>query len=33
MIAFLVMQIKMRKLAVDDVPEKYRAAVEAALNG
>ena len=33
MIAFLVMQVKMGKLTVEDVPEKYREAVEAALGG
>ena len=33
MINFLVMQIRMEKLSVDDVPEKYRAAVEEALEG
>lgn len=33
MIAFLVMQEKMGKLAVEDLPERYRAAVEAALEG
>lgn len=31
MIRFLVMQIKLGKITLEDVPEKYRAAVAAAL--
>lgn len=32
MIKFLVMQIKMGKITIDDVPEKYREAVKKELN-
>lgn len=32
MVKFLVMQIKLGKLAIDDVPEKYREEVEKELN-
>lgn len=31
MVTFLVLQIKMGNITIDDVPEKYKAAVEAAL--
>ena len=33
MIRFLVMHIKLGKITLEDVPAKYRAAVEAALTG
>lgn len=29
---FLVIQIRLGRITIDDVPEKYRAAVEAILN-
>lgn len=32
MIDFLVVQIKLGKITIDDVPEKYRAEVEKRLN-
>lgn len=33
MIAFLALQVRMGKLTIEQVPERYRAAVEAALDG
>lgn len=33
MIKFLVMQIRMGKITIDDVPEKFREEVEAVLQG
>ena len=33
MIKFLVMQIRLGKITIEQVPEKYRADVEKALNG
>lgn len=32
MAQFLAVQIKLGRITIDDVPEKYRAAVEAILN-
>lgn len=32
MAQFLAVQIRLGKITIDDVPEKYRAAVEAILN-
>lgn len=32
MVKFLVMQIKLGKLTIDEVPEKYRSEVEKELN-
>lgn len=33
MVKFLVMQIKLGKLTIDDVPSQYKEAVEKELNG
>ena len=33
MIKFLVMQIRLGKITLEDIPEKYRAEVEKSLNG
>ena len=32
MVKFLVIQIRLGKITIDDVPEKYKADVESALN-
>lgn len=32
MIEFLVLQVKMGKIMIDDIPEKYRKEVESKLN-
>ena len=33
MVKFLIIQVRLGKIAIEDIPEKYRAAVNEALEG